>query len=218
MWITKKDHKKLNPPYSLSFGKQLWKCGNLPNKQNKNRYLILNKRLKEMWSCDLQKNSLHPNFTFIAGCRLGARVVCLGGGHKQFWWGTKIHSGLNAQKKSLSQMPPSGISPVAFFWDTIFARGTHSRLGAQNPALVRILPPHSGVKTKYKKGIHCKCTSVTLLLLFSFRAQFSFAWEDTFLVWSGTNSKLGGPAPKWPRGAGPAWMFLLKIYCIGFAV
>ena len=40
-------------------------------------------------------------------------------------------------------MHPDGVGPVAFFWGTIFAWGTKS-------LLVRILPSHSGMKTKNK--------------------------------------------------------------------
>ena len=62
------------------------------------------------------------------------------------------HSGEDQKKeqKSSSKMHFSGIGPVAFFWGTIFVWGTHSRLGAPKPLLVRILPSHSGMKTKTK--------------------------------------------------------------------
>ena len=58
-----------------------------------------------------------------------------------------IHSGVktkNKTKRSLSQIHPSGVGPVAFLW------GAHSCLGAQKPPLVRILTSQSRAKTKTK--------------------------------------------------------------------
>ena len=51
--LQKKD-MKLNPPDNLSFGKQLWKWGDLQAKK-KGLYPILNKHLREMWFCNFQK-------------------------------------------------------------------------------------------------------------------------------------------------------------------
>ena len=90
-----------------------------------------------------------------------------------FFWGTIFalgaHSCLGAKKLSLMQILPlhsrgrpkkrtkvffenvsNGVGLVAFFWGTIFAWGTHFRLGAQKSPMVRILPSHSRVNTKNK--------------------------------------------------------------------
>ena len=66
-------------------------------------------------------------------------------------------------------MHPSGIGPVVFLGGTIFAWRTHSRLGAQKPPLVRILPSHLEVNTKNKTKMslsqmhHNGVRSVTLV-------------------------------------------------------
>ena len=58
--------------------------------------------------------------------------------------------------------------------------GTYSRLGAQKPPLVRILPSHSGVKKTKQKSLDHKCIPMVLVLL---------------LFWGGTHSRLGAQKP-----------------------
>ena len=99
---------------------------------------------------------------FIANASQWRRSYCFLLGHNFRFGGTfslgaqkpplvrilPSHSGVktkNKMKRSLSQMHPNGVDPVAFFWGTFVAR-----LGAQKSPLVRILPSHSGVKTKNK--------------------------------------------------------------------
>ena len=68
--------------------------------------------------------------------------------------------------------------------------GTHSRLGAQKPPLVWILPSHLGVKKTKQKDLDHKCTPMVLVLLLSFGGtQFSLAW-------GGPQFSLGGHGPE----------------------
>ena len=78
-------------------------------------------------------------------------------------------------------MHPSGVSPVAFFWGTVFARRTHSRLGAQKPPLVRILPSHLRVKTKNR-------TKRSL-------SQMHLSGVGSAAFFWGTHSRLGAQKP-----------------------
>ena len=137
-----------------------------------------------------------------------------------FFWGTifalRVHSCLGAQKpflkrilpshlggkpkkKSSLKMHPSGIGPVAFFWGTIFAWGTHSHLGAQIPPLVQILPSHSGVKTKNK-------TKRFLSQMHSNGVgPVAFFWGTILTCLGGSTFFLRGSRPRNdPCGAGPA--------------
>ena len=61
----------------------------------------------------------------------GPRVVCLEGGIKSFGGGCKNILVVEDQtkKRLLSQMHPSSVGPVAFFWGTIFAWDTKTSFG-----------------------------------------------------------------------------------------
>ena len=131
-----------------------------------------------------------------------------------------LHSRVKTKKKkrSSSQMHPSGIGPVAFFSGTIFTWRTHSRWGAQKPLLVRILPSHSGVKTQNKKGLIANAHQWRRSCWFLLGHNSRFLRGEHIFYMGGTNGKLGAQPRNDPRGAGPAWMFLLEINCNGWVV
>ena len=72
------------------------------------------------------------------------------GGHKKFWREhKKIFRDKDHKKTSFLLMYPtvpvsSGVGPVVFFWDMIFA------LGAQKLLLIRILPSHSDFASTFQ--------------------------------------------------------------------
>ena len=132
-----------------------------------------------------QKSSLkmHPSGirpdAFFWGTFLLGDTFSLGGTKTSFGTDSALTFGsedLKQNKKVLITNAPQ------WCWSCYFFGGTHSRLGAQKPPLVRILPSHLGVKKTKQKGLDHKCTPMVLVLLLSFGAQFSLAWGATVLA------------------------------------
>ena len=117
-------------------------------------------------------------------------------GSTKAYFGTHFaqNEGVNTQKKNLLRKCTPVVSAQLLF---LGARFSHSRLRAQNPPLVGILPTLLGVKTKSKKKFLLQMHPRGVGPIAFFRGAI-LAWEATFLSQGSTSSKLGrgSTAPK----------------------
>ena len=116
-------------------------------------------------------------------------------------------------------MHPSGVCSVAFFPGTIFAWGTQFLLRSTKASFsTDFALTFWGEDQKRKQVFIANAPEWRRFSCFLLGRNFRLLVGHIFCLRGGTNSKLGAQPRNDPRSAGPAWMFLLEIYCIEFVV